>query len=65
MFADQLKAVAVNHQLEIVHEANVQFDSDLPEFRYKADDSFLCRCSAVEIIVIKTEATSNSEHRAA
>lgn len=29
----QLKGVAVNDELEIVHEAAVHFDSDLPEFR--------------------------------
>ena len=32
-FLEQLKGVAVNENCEIVHEAAVHFDSDLPEFR--------------------------------
>lgn len=35
----KLKAVAVNQELEIVHEASVQFEADLPEFRYEANFS--------------------------
>lgn len=30
----QLKAVVVNDELQILHETQVQFDNDLPEFRY-------------------------------
>jgi hypothetical protein len=33
-YKKKLKAVAVNDNLEIRHEACVQFDYDLPEFRY-------------------------------
>lgn len=29
----QLKAIAINEKLEIIHQAAVQFDNDLPEFR--------------------------------
>lgn len=29
----QLKSVAINSNLEIVFEASVHFDTDLPEFR--------------------------------
>lgn len=30
----QLKSLAINEQLDIVFEANVHFDEDLPEFRF-------------------------------
>lgn len=30
----QLKSLAINEELDIVFEANVQFDKDLPEFRF-------------------------------
>jgi hypothetical protein len=30
----QLKAVELNSDLQILHETAVQFDSDLPEFRW-------------------------------
>lgn len=29
----QLKSIAINENLEVVCEASVQFDTDLPEFR--------------------------------
>jgi hypothetical protein len=32
-FLFQLKAVELNSDLQILHEAAVQFDTDLPEFR--------------------------------
>ena len=32
----QLKVVAVNEALEVVTEAHVQFDTDLPEFGIKS-----------------------------
>lgn len=30
----QLKAVVVDDNLAVLHETSVQFDNDLPEFRY-------------------------------
>ena len=34
LFLFQLKAALLNSELQIVEEASVQFDSDLPEFRF-------------------------------
>ena len=32
----QLKAAVINEKLEVMHEAAVNFERDLPEYRYKA-----------------------------
>lgn len=37
----QLKAIVIDDSLEILHQVQVQFDNDLPEFRYSVSSKAL------------------------